>query len=434
MRNIVIRWLLVGAVASTGAGAYAHGVENQGEAIRQSFQPGAVQPVLAESSPSDMPFDDEPGLSTPLVELDYPPLPTGCSPSYSRCCRGDKAWSLADEFCGACPPFVIGGWTQMGYHDGVIPLSERENDLGSFEDVPHEVQLNQQWFYAERLANSHRYGSDWGFRLDVVYGTDAQKTQAFGNPGADVRGRGRWDASLDHGKYGWALPQAYLEYAAGDWRLKAGHFFTPLGYEVVPSVGNFFYSRSLTMFNSEPFTHTGLLSSWSVTEGMTVYAGWSTGWDSGFDSLNSGSNYLGGVSVDLTEETSLTYLATAGNFGWLGDEGGAYSHSIVFTAQLTPDVDYVLQSDCVDIDEGAQRQYDTIGINQYLFYNLSDRWKAGVRGEWWKADGVSYNEVTCGLNYRPHANIVVRPEYRHDWSHGDNYNVDTFSVDVILAY
>src|SRR5690606_37618183 len=108
------------------------------------------------------------------------------------------------------------------------------------------------------------------------------KMQSFGNPGADGRNRGRWDASLDHGKYGWALPQAYIEYAKNDWTVKVGHFFTPLGYEVIPSVGNFFYSHSLTMFNSEPFTHTGVLSTWSGIDDITIYAGWTAGWDTGF--------------------------------------------------------------------------------------------------------------------------------------------------------
>ena len=45
----------------------------------------------------------------------------------------------------------------------------------------------------------------------MIYGTDAQKTQAFGNPGAGVRNFGTYDASLDHGEYGWAMPQAYGE-------------------------------------------------------------------------------------------------------------------------------------------------------------------------------------------------------------------------------
>ena len=77
----------------------------------------------------------------------------------------------------------------------------------------------------------------------MVYGTDAQKTQAFGNPGAGVRGFGTFDASLDHGEYGWAIPQAYAEVAVGDLSVKVGHFFTPIGYEVIPVTGNFFRSH-----------------------------------------------------------------------------------------------------------------------------------------------------------------------------------------------
>ena len=97
---------------------------------------------------------------------------------------------------------------------------------------------------------------DWGYRGDILYGVDAQKTQAYGN------NSGSWDNSFDNGVYGWAIPQAYAEVAYGDWSVKVGHFFTIIGYEVVPDVGNFFYSHSYTMFNSEPFTHTGILATY----------------------------------------------------------------------------------------------------------------------------------------------------------------------------
>ena len=69
--------------------------------------------------------------------------------------------------------------------------------------------------------------------------------------------------TFDNGIYGWAMPQAYGEVGYGDWSVKVGHFFTPVGYEVVPATGNFFYSHSLTLFNSEPFTHTGVLGTYS---------------------------------------------------------------------------------------------------------------------------------------------------------------------------
>ena len=61
---------------------------------------------------------------------------------------------------------------------------------------------------------------------------------------------------------------------AGDLSIKAGHFFTLIGYEVVGATGNFFYSHAFTMNNSEPFTHTGVLGTYDLGDGYTSYFGW----------------------------------------------------------------------------------------------------------------------------------------------------------------
>jgi hypothetical protein len=78
------------------------------------------------------------------------------------------------------------------------------------------------------------------------------------------------------------------------------------------------------------------------------------------------------------------------------------------------------------------------GINQYLFYEINDCWKAGMRLEWFRDDdgvrvggirpgqtiptsgfaGNFYN-LSAGLNWSPHANIMLRPEVRYDWYDGD---------------
>ena len=91
-----------------------------------------------------------------------------------------------------------------------------------------------------------------------MYGVDATDTLAFGNNPS------RWDFQdgSGHGQYGWAVPQLYTEVATGNLSVIIGHFFKLVGYEVVTSPDNFFYSHSLTMFNSEPFTHTGVLATY----------------------------------------------------------------------------------------------------------------------------------------------------------------------------
>src|SRR5690606_10530387 len=134
-----------------------------------------------------------------------------------------------------------GGWTQFGYHDSQTPLSSTYDDGGSFNDDSKNLHLHQQWFYIDRDADGSR-GLDFGGRADFIYGTDAQKTQAFGNP------PGVWDEDWDFGEYGWAIPQLYGEVAYGDFSVKIGKFFTIMGYEAITAPDNFFYSHALTMF------------------------------------------------------------------------------------------------------------------------------------------------------------------------------------------
>jgi hypothetical protein len=314
-------------------------------------------------------------------------------------------------------------------------MSFSPGDLGSFNDVPDGIRLQQAWLYLEKKANASPCCWDWGMRADLMYGTDAQKTQAFGN------NSGNWDYEngFDHGYYGWALPQLYAEVAYGDWSVIAGHFFTLVGYEVIPAPQNFFYSHSYTMYNSEPFTHTGVLATYSNC-GTDIYAGWTLGWDTGFDQYDNGSSFLGGFSTSVVDDVSVAYILTAGNFGKRSNGTDGYSHSVVFDATLTNCLTYVLQSDYYT----DQNDREDVGINQYLFYTLNDCWAVGGRAEWWKSnifgDYSSYYELTGGINYRPHANFIVRPEVRYNWTPtnvnpaGGDFNQVVFGVDCIATF
>jgi hypothetical protein len=329
--------------------------------------------------------------------------------------------------------YQIGGWTEGVYMDNNVPLSQAYNDLLSFDDVPDHFHLGQQWFYIGRTLSGD--GFDVGGRIDTVYGTDAQKTQAFGNPGAGVRGFGTFDASLDHGEYGWAIPQAYGEIGYGDLSVKIGHFFTLQGYEVIPVTGNFFRSHSYTMFNSEPFTHTGALANYVVSDNLSVMAGWVLGWDTGFDQLNSGNALHSGFAYNVSDDITFTYMSTYGNFGWRdGGDDNSYAHSCVLVASLTDNLQYIAQSDLLDTSNPGVSEFDTVGLNQYLLYSLNDVIGIGGRMEWWKADGVSFYEATSGLNIKLLSNLNIRPEYRQDWAPGIGLDEDTFLVDGYLTY
>ena len=230
-----------------------------------------------------------------------------------------------------------------------------------------------------------------------------------------------------------------------DWTIKAGHFFTLVGYEVVTAPDNFFYSHAITMYNTEPFTHTGVVASRSLTENLEIYAGWTLGWDTGFDQFNNGSSWLGGFSVTPVDDISFTYISTAGNLGARGDD--AYSHSMVLDLALTNNLTYIIQSDLLRVDSTGE---DNVGLNQYLLYGVNDKVSVGARMEWWKGDvltgyaphggvlpgagSLSYYAATFGVNYRPRHNIITRPEVRVDWSPAADYDEVYFGIDAILTF
>lgn len=371
-----------------------------------------------------------------------------CSCGGADCCLGDPC-TLHEQLTPCCKT-TYGGWVQFGYHSDNTGLSSEFNDQFDYNDVPDRLNWHQAWLYVERLADPDCCSADWGYRFDIMYGTDAQEMQATGNPRADVPGQGRWDASFDHSSYGWAMPQAYAQAAVGDWSVIGGYFISPVGYEYVTAPQNFFYSHSLSSFNSEPFTHTGVLATYAPGDELKVYAGWTLGWDSAFDQFGGGSNFLGGFETQLSDGVTFAYLLTAGNFGYRSGNESGYAHGTYVTLELSDSLEYGVYSAYVDSDGSygdPNVPLEDVSVVNYLFYTINDCWSLGGRVEWWKSnqvtgDSTSFYELTGGINYKPHANVTIRPEIRYDWTPSEdavdavipNYNREIFGVDVVLTF
>ena len=367
-----------------------------------------------------------------------------CGPSSSDAgCKSDGCGGGCDDggnLLGLCcnqeeiklfDGVEVGGWVQVGYSSRPTAFND------SFQDK--SVLLNQGWIYLDKAAESEC--GEWapGYHADFVYGADAANTQSFGNS----PGQFDLDPGFQHGtREDWAIPQLYAEISNGDWTVKGGHFYTLHGYEVVQATGNFFYTHAYTMNYAEPFTHTGILATHALSDSTEVYAGWTAGFDTGFDQSAGGSNFIGGYSTSLTEDVTLTQIMSFGNFGTgfgvVAD--GSFAMSTVLDYQVTDKLNYVFHSDILEADV-----YDTFGINQYLIYQIDDCLGAGARLEWWKADGDSVNAITLGLNVKPHANVTIRPEWRYDWSPGGNTNAGiqsgtvnqsngTFAIDAVITF
>jgi hypothetical protein len=355
-----------------------------------------------------------------------------------RECNLGKPWTLPQPCFLADRRITVGGWMEAGMYGNQYdadfngPVGLRPNKFFNLD------QLNG---YMERIAKQEECEWDWGGRADYMFGVDAPFTQAFGDHSWDFG----WNSSSFGGQplYGSAIPQAYADVTYGDFKLRGGHFYTPIGYEVVPATGNFFYSHSYLHTFAEPFTNTGFLASEKLNEKLTVYGGWVDGWDSGFENRNQASMFLGGLTYKMNECTNIAWYLT---WGYNGNgeafftqpvvggplvpaaaQGDLCMNSFVISHEITSRWSYVFQFDYADNYNLPAGDHLWYGIDQYLFYKVSDCWGFGGRFEWFRDDdGVrvipgnagNYFEMASGINWKPHANVMVRPELRYDWYQG----------------
>jgi hypothetical protein len=373
--------------------------------------------------------------------------------------------------------FELGGWINSGITYNANNPSDGFNGTVTFADRASEFQLNQFYLFLQRPVVSH--GKDWdiGGRFDFLFGTDAIYAQAFGvsafdeNTGAPTD-RGTWDLNLcckSTRTYGIALPQAYLEAyvpVGNGLNIKAGHFYTPLGYETVPAPDNFFYTRAYILNSGEPFTHTGLMVNYSVNQNWSVISAATTGsttggWDGVFDKQLDNWGALGALlwsSDDKRSSATLggTYGRTATNDPWL-------MYSIVLQHRITPRTHMVIHhthgwAENINLPQGIKNA-QWYSINTHLTYDLLPDLSIGIRGErFTDRDGwrvfspyrilsalnnrgesfagnipfisapADYYAVTLGMNWKPAKRmkinwkpaqkVNIRPNIRYDRADG----------------
>jgi hypothetical protein len=433
-----------------------------GSAQAQDYEP-ATQPTGFGNSyyyqPENQPSpSDQPPPEAAVVP--YMPCAPACAPACEPVCEEEcpcEPWRLfCPKECGANVYGFIDGGIMFNFDspaDGFNgPVTFPDRDSGQF---------NQFYAIVEDPADlGGCCGWDWGYRVDILYGSDYVFTQAAGleleddfTPAWNQRGDGF------SSEYGLAIPQFYLDLAYNDWQIKVGHTYTFIGYEVVPATGNFFYTHAYTMQYGEPFTHTGVMAAYKYSDTTTLNIGVVNGWDA-VDKVSDeaapmfGFAWDGGNGLTLAWNMLLSQnepIALGPAAGAL-TERGIYSLVLGYTFGCDDEWQYVLQHDYgwqVGADSFTPGQMaEWYGVNQYLFYTVNDCWKAGARFEWFRDDdgarvtglrnpsnaifgdffGGNFYEIAVGMNWTPSANLTVRPELRYDWFDGVGSTAGPFNA------
>jgi len=331
-----------------------------------------------------------------------------------------------------------GGWVQQGITFNADRPADRFNGTVTTNDRDTEYQLNQAWLYLVRPTRTDGCGWDLGGRIDVVYGTDWRYGQSSGLEDR-INSANRF--------YGLVLPQFYAEVAWNDLAVKLGHFATMTSYEVVPSPMNFFYSHSYLMAGYfDPLLVTGFQAEYKWNEQWTLSAGMNNGWLT-FEDPQDTYNFLGGVK--WSSPGGRTRLSVMVDTGTQAGFTGPHVRTSVYTVlvhQLNEKLTYAGQvtagreSDGSFIRPGDDAQW--YGMEHVLIRRFNPKWSAGIRYEWvCDEDGAriagignllgtnrgwrglpgfagSFHEFSAGVNWRPHPNMVLRPEVRWDWYDG----------------
>ena len=357
----------------------------------------------------------------------------------------------------------ISGWLNGGFvgNFGVPP--SKFNGPYNAVDRANEAMMNQVYFIAERTLPTD--GSNGiGYRTDLLYGEDFPLAMSLGwetNPGPTDWNSGEY--------YGLAIPQLYAEVGNQDISLKLGHFYTIVGYEGVPAVGNFFYQKSYSYQFAGPFTHWGGLVNWNASENVEIDAGLVNGWN-GLASPYSDANFLGRIRAKNDDNSFATSFAIVS-----GNEGNDFSplfqpappltsanrtrYSLLFEWRPTDNTEYVfhqwLGTQAKGLANGGTALWT--GIDQYLYYRVSKTWLWGARFEWFQdTDGTrvglnrpsnpnhvplpgNYYSLTVGPNWVPTGNFLMRPCFRWDFFGGPtgqrrSYNDGVSNQQTMLGF
>ena len=339
---------------------------------------------------------------------------------------------------------TVGGRIQGSYtHSFSSPPG---NDIaGRYFDFEHQdPTLNQIGVFFDRAVATDRF--DVGGRIEWIYGADTRLIHSLGlfdHHGVDTGPDNFWD-----------LNQAYLDVGLGSgWKVRAGKFNSPIGYETIDPTGNDFYSHTFLFGYAVPFTHTGVLVSHAASDTLSYAFGVTRGWDTSLEDNNDTVDFLGQVAFVLPEKQTLTFGLVAGPDQPGNNEDYRVFVDVIYVRQLWDNLkvainaDYGWEQDSVSSVSGSDAQW--FGVALYGGLAMSDAVTLNTRVEYFNdqdgarltggVGGTSLYEGTIGLSIKPFANdpygqgLVIRPEVRVDYAEKRFFDGATDRLQVTAA-
>ncbi len=323
-------------------------------------------------------------------------------------------------------------YLQGGYTYNLKDPDSGQNDLRVFDHDARSFTLDLAEVIFSRDAAKP---GDIGYKVKLSAGEIAKWIHA--------RGLGNPDSPFD-------LTEAYIDYNAPIGKglhIVFGKWVTQMGAEVIEAASDYNYSRSLLFNYAIPFTHTGLKLSYAFNDQLTGVAAVVNGWDN-FNDNNKAKTFHWEVDYTPVEQASIALKFMHGpeqdnntsNQRYLFDTVATVKPLKNLTLQLN--YDYAKEQKAV---AGADAKWQ--GIAAIVRYDVNSWFSGAIRAEWFDdpqgfrtGTPQKVKEITVTPEFRPKDNLIIRPEYRHDWSDKAVFNSskdkhqDTIALGVMYTW
>ena len=306
-------------------------------------------------------------------------------------------------------PVTIGGYVDSYFSFNLDRPITHVNELRNFDVTENQIVLSTAEITVQKTA------SPIGFRVDLDFG-----------PANDIVQSGAAGSVSD-------FRQAFVTVVApvgSGLTLDAGKFVTHCCYEVIPAKDNFNYSRSFLFAWSVPYYHFGVRGSYPFSGDLTLNAYLYNGWNGA--PANSGKTF--GVEAAYAPTAALSIV---GN--WLGGPALPDSvsrefrniYELIVSYQTPEKLTFALNAVYGrDVPAGVTTVWK--GVAMYARYAFTELSALSARSEvfsdprgFMTGTPQILHEATLTYEHRFFPSLILRGEYRYDWSTAAPFDGDT---------
>jgi len=344
----------------------------------------------------------------------------------------EEAKSAGTSFDDIKKTLGVSIYLQGGYTYNLKNPDSGENEFRVFDHKANSFTLD----LAQIVFTKDALMGGVGYKLKLSAGETAKFIHSAG--------LGETDDTFD-------LTEAYIDYLAPVGRglkIRFGKFVTYHGAEVIEAKDNPNYSRSLLFNYAIPFTHTGLMVGYAFFDALSANIHIVNGWDN-TDDNNKGKTMGLNLGYAPIEQLSMVFNLMYGPEQNDNSSNKRFLFDWVGTIKPVKNLSIILNTDYATEEKAAADGKDAkwYGFAGIAKYDVNDMFSMSVRAEYFKdRDGVrtgtsqSLKEITITPEFRVAKAIIIRPEYRHDWSDkevfdsGRKKSQDTIAIGVMYTW